>query len=301
MGPHRATQSPEVSSYAVLPEQMRQGLGPILESFARTASASLSGYLRSSVALRFGDMEQLSYGEYLTRTTGEHCSASVLIKPTETQPSESKLCVQVSLASTFRLVEVLMGGKPDRAASLTRRLTAIEKHVLKIPFQRIVAELDRAFSDAAGIRMDFLRLEPEAALAHLMGPADPVVLCRFEFTVAGSSGELLLQLPGGIGKDVVAALQRPEEKTPEAATVPRKSMLDLLLPAAVSFEASLDGISLRMSDLLQLREGHVILFDHPMDRNAVCTLNGDRGFTGQIVSTGKKRAFLIEDREAAAS
>jgi len=38
----------------------------------------------------------------------------------------------------------------------------------------------------------------------------------------------------------------------------------------------------------------VIKFDHPTERNLQSTLNGVAGFPGQVVSTGRKRAFLIQ-------
>ena len=57
----------------------------------------------------------------------------------------------------------------------------------------------------------------------------------------------------------------------------------------------LDGSEMRLGDLLQLREGQIVRLDHPVERMAVCTLNGVSSFNGQIVSTGQRRAFQVED------
>jgi flagellar motor switch protein FliM len=52
---------------------------------------------------------------------------------------------------------------------------------------------------------------------------------------------------------------------------------------------------MQLRDLLQLREGQIVKLDHPVERKAVCTLNGKAGFNGQIVSTGARRAFMVEE------
>jgi flagellar motor switch protein FliM len=51
----------------------------------------------------------------------------------------------------------------------------------------------------------------------------------------------------------------------------------------------------RLGDLLRLREGQIVRLEHPVERSAVCTLNGLSSFSGQIVSTGERRAFQVED------
>jgi flagellar motor switch/type III secretory pathway protein FliN len=53
---------------------------------------------------------------------------------------------------------------------------------------------------------------------------------------------------------------------------------------------------MRLGELLHLREGQIVKLDHPVEGKVVCTLNGSAGFSGQIVSTGSRRAFLVEDR-----
>ena len=49
-----------------------------------------------------------------------------------------------------------------------------------------------------------------------------------------------------------------------------------------------------MRDLLKLRVGNLLTFDYPVERPIELTVNGAHKFTGQVVSTGKKRACLVE-------
>ena len=71
--------------------------------------------------------------------------------------------------------------------------------------------------------------------------------------------------------------------------------MQLMLPAKVNVDVWLDGSQMRLRDLLQLREGQIVKLDHPVERRAVCTLNGKQSFNGQIVSTGARRAFMVEE------
>jgi flagellar motor switch protein FliM len=71
--------------------------------------------------------------------------------------------------------------------------------------------------------------------------------------------------------------------------------LELLLGSQVAVQVWLDGSEARLGDLLHLHEGQIVRLDHPIERRAVCTLNGLSGFSGQIVSTGQRRAFQVED------
>ena len=57
---------------------------------------------------------------------------------------------------------------------------------------------------------------------------------------------------------------------------------------------SLVGPTLAVRYLLELRVGTLLTFDFPVDRPIELTVNGAHKFTGQVVSTGKKRACLVE-------
>jgi flagellar motor switch protein FliM len=69
----------------------------------------------------------------------------------------------------------------------------------------------------------------------------------------------------------------------------------LLLGGQVAVQIWLDGSEMRLGDLLRLQEGQIVRLDHPVERMALCTLNGVSSFNGQIVSTGRRRAFQVED------
>jgi len=50
-----------------------------------------------------------------------------------------------------------------------------------------------------------------------------------------------------------------------------------------------------VQDLLGLEEGQLLTFDHPVGRPVDMEVNGGRKFSGRVVTTGKKRAFQVEE------
>jgi flagellar motor switch protein FliM len=72
--------------------------------------------------------------------------------------------------------------------------------------------------------------------------------------------------------------------------------LKLLNRATFEVEAYLCASPLRVSDLLQVEVGDVLAFDVPVDRPVGLLLNRQGKFRGQVITSGNKRALLVEGR-----
>jgi flagellar motor switch protein FliM len=53
--------------------------------------------------------------------------------------------------------------------------------------------------------------------------------------------------------------------------------------------------TMRVEDLMDLKEDDVLTFDYPVERPVDLSVNGKVKFRGGIVSAGRKRAFEIEE------
>jgi flagellar motor switch protein FliM len=71
-------------------------------------------------------------------------------------------------------------------------------------------------------------------------------------------------------------------------------VLRLLRDASLTVEARMEGPTVTVRNLLDLREGHILMFDYPVDRAVELIVNDSRQFTGNMVSTGAKRACVVE-------
>ena len=132
----------------------------------------------------------------------------------------------------------------------------------------------------------------EARLIH--APHEPMVTMSFDIKLEEGGGQMNLAVPTEIltmqGEDDAQSAPRKVE----ASEAEQARIVDLLREAKFTLEANLAGPMLRVRDLLELKEGNVLTFDHPIEQPLDGLLNGKRKFAGQIVSTGKKKAFQIE-------
>jgi len=71
--------------------------------------------------------------------------------------------------------------------------------------------------------------------------------------------------------------------------------LRLIRPSRMLLDGRLEGPTLRVEDLMDLKEEDVLSFDYPVNRELNLCINGKLKFRGRVVSTGRKRAFEIDE------
>jgi flagellar motor switch protein FliM len=177
---------------------------------------------------------------------------------------------------------------------MDRKPTEIELQVVGLLYRMILADAYRCWATLMKTPLETVTLEFEPAPSRILPPTDPVFAARFELTLGEQVGQLTLLAP----PDLFATVVDEEEPAPSEKVEPSVSVeatLELLLGGEVAVQVWLDGSDMRLGDLLRLREGQIVRLDHPVERAAICTLNSVAGFNGQIVSTGRRRAFQVEE------
>ena len=122
-----------------------------------------------------------------------------------------------------------------------------------------------------------------------------MVAVSFEIKLEETTGRMNLAVPTEIltmQSDEGDAQSAPRKT--EATEAEQARMLELLSESKLTLEAQLEGPTLRVRELLDLKAGDVLTFDHPIEQPLTGFLNGKRKFTGHILSTGKRKAFRVE-------
>ncbi len=283
-----ASQQMLYETHRQTPAASRTLLNSLHEVFARDLRMQLSAYLRTNVNVRPATVDECTYAEFLARQ-GMHSCTGVLTL----QPMGWPVLLELEAALVFPLLELMLGAKPAARPTPDRGATDIEKQLIAILMRTIGSELERAWNAAAQISLQFRGIEAQSQLSRILAPTDNVLLATFDLTGAERNGTLTVVSPARALDSLLETAARggaPDSDVPEEANISR-AMLD----ADVQLDVWLTGVTLALRDLVQLREGHVIKSDHPTDQRVSCTLNGEAGFTGQVVSTGHKRALLIEE------
>jgi len=274
-------------SHTSVPEAFRQTLAAVYETFARELTTQLSAYLRATVTVKYAGLEEYTFAQFLGARKPCSCAASI-----KASPVDSNLILDLEPSVLFTLVELMLGGKAAARVSRDRPPTEIEKQVLALAMKSMAAQLERTLGTVAEISLRFGGIEADAQLGRLLAPSDAVIAARFEVSVGEQTGSLTVVIPLQAAE---ALLGGAEPDPAEGAEIPESVRVSqTLMDASVRFDVWLEGVSLHLRDLVQLREGYVIKFDYPTERNLQSSLNGVAGFAGQVVSTGRKRAFLIQ-------
>jgi flagellar motor switch protein FliM len=209
------------------------------------------------------------------------------------RPYEGNAVLELNPSLVFPIIEILLGGNGKPGTAANREITEIEQNVLDGLFRIILQALAEAWKDVLPVTLTLDSVGKEARLIH--APHEPVVAVSIDIKLEEGGGRLNLAIPTeivtmqGEGADAQSTPRKVE-----ASEAEQGRMLELLRDAKVTVEAHLDGPMLRVRELLELKEGDVLTFDHPIGEPVGGFVNGKRKFAAQIVSTGKKKAFQIE-------
>ena len=263
------------------------------ELLARELALSLSAFLRSTVAVVHTSGEELIFGD-LQNAEGPASSAAALVRP-----GDHQLVLSLQHSVLFPLIGIALGAKPGSFAAPDRKPTDIELQVVNIVFRLILSEAYRAWEPLVKAQLETVALEIERTASKAFETTDAVFVARFDLTVGDHVGRLSLAVSPDLFAKVLGAEEPIRREKPASNDSTVESAMQLLLPAKVALHVWLDGSQMQLQELLQLREGEIVTLDHPVERKATCTLNGKTGFSGQIVSTGSRRAFLVEENSPA--
>jgi flagellar motor switch protein FliM len=257
------------------------------QKFLHRIVSSLSAYLRSGVTAQFLGVDHLPYSEFLRSLPSPTCVVSMGMRP-----HEGNAVLELNPSLIFPIIEILLGGNGKEAPAANREITEIEQNVLDGVFRIILQALAEAWKDVLPVTLTLDSVGKEARLLH--APHEPMVAMSFEIRLEDSAGRMNLAVPTEIltmqSEDDAQSAPRKTEAT-EAEQV---RMLELLSESKLTLEAQLEGPTLRVRELLDLKVGDVLTFDHPIEQPMTGFVNGKRKFTGHIVSTGKRKAFRLE-------
>jgi flagellar motor switch protein FliM len=273
-----------------IPKSQVRAIHLLHDTFVRNLVSSLSAYLRSYLTVNLVSVEQLSYAEFLDGLPSPTCIVSLGLSP-----YDGNGVLELNPSLVFPILEMLLGGTGKGSASIQRDITEIEQKLLDGLFRIILHDLREAWKGVTAVDFTIESMETEPQLLHLLAPNEAVVSIGVEVRIGESVGMMNIAMPSIVIKmmrqkfDQQWSVRKTHTNTGEHARV-----LRMLRESALTLEARLEGPTVSMEALLGLSEGHLLTFDYPVDRPVELLVNGTRKFTAQMVSTGRKRACLVE-------
>jgi flagellar motor switch protein FliM len=259
------------------------------DSFARTLASSLSAYLRAYVVVNLVSVEQLSFAEFSQCLPSPTCLVSLGLKP-----YEGNAVLEISSALVFPILEMLLGGSGKTSSNMRREVTEIEQVVLDGLYRIILHDLRQAWQGITPIDFTIEARETEPQLLQVMAPNEAVVAIGLEVRMAENSGMINIGMPSIIIKMLRQKFEQQWSVRRAQSTDEEQSrVLRLLKQGQLRLDARLEGPVVLAEDLGRLEAGDVVRFDFPVERPVCLLVNGKRKYSGYLVTTGQKRAFVV--------
>jgi len=261
------------------------------ENFARSLASSLSAYLRAYVAVNLVSVEQLSFMEFTQCLPSPSCLVSLAMKP-----YEGSALLELNPGLVFPIVEMLLGGGAKTPLKITREITEIEQSVLDGLFRITLHDLKTAWHAVTPLEFVITAHETEPQLLRILAPNEAVVAVSMEVRIGENAGMMNIGIPSIVVKmlrhkfDQQWSVRKSESTEAEQARIMR-----LIRPAKFLLDARLRGPTMRVEDLMDLKEDDVLTFDYPVGRVLDLSINGKLKYLGNAVTAGRKRAFEIEE------
>ncbi len=261
------------------------------ENFARSLASSLSAYLRAYVAVNLVSVEQLSFTEFTQCLPSPSCLVSLGLRP-----YEGKALLELNPGLVFPIIEMLLGGGSRSALKINREITEIEQSVLDGMFRITLQDLKAAWHPVTPLEFTIEAQETEPQVLRILAPNEAVVAVSLEVRIGENLGMMNIGIPSIVVKmlrnrfDQQWSIRKSESTEKEQARV-----LSLAGQAQMLLDGRLDGPTLRVEDLMNIKDDDVLTFDYPVGRLVHLTVNGKLKYRGRVVTTGGKRAFEIEE------
>lgn len=273
-----------------IPKSQVRAIHLLHDNFVRNLVSSLSAYLRSYLTVNLVSVEQLSYGEFLDGLPSPTCIVSLGLSP-----YDGNGILELNPTLVFPILEMLLGGSGKSTVSIQRDITEIEQKLLDGLFRIILQDLREAWKAVTAVDFTIEAMETDPQSLHLLAPNEAVVSIGIEVRIGDTVGMMNIAMPSIVIKMMRQKFdQQWSVRKTRASEAEQSRILRVLREGSAALEVRMEGPTITVRDLLDLREGHLLTFDYPVERPVELLVNGAHKFTGQVVSTGKKRACLLE-------
>ena len=273
-----------------IPKSQVRAIHLLHDTFVRNLVSSLSAYLRSYLTVNLVSVEQLSYAEFLDGLPSPTCMISLGLAP-----YDGNGVMELNPSLVFPILEMLLGGNGKSSTAIQRDVTEIEQKLLDGLFRIILNDLREAWKGVTMVEFTIEAMETEPQLLHIMAPNEAVVSIGIEIRIGETVGMMNIAMPSIVIKMMRQKFdQQWSVRKTHASVSEQVRILRFLREGTLTAEARLEGPTLSIRDLLDLKEGHLLTFDFPVERPIELLINGVHKFSAQVVSTGRKRACQID-------
>jgi flagellar motor switch protein FliM len=273
-------------------EQIR-ALHILHEDFAKLATASLSGMLRTMVDLELEAVEQISFSEYQLAIASPTCAFVFNMEPLK---GGAVLELNTHVASV--MIHRLLGGNGFDVPA-TRDFTEIERAVVERVGLRAMVDLQQAWQHVGAFVFRILQLETNPQFIQVTSPNEVILVATFRIKIGPVAGGLSVGYPYLLLESLMSRLgaQRWMSTTQSAASPESQAfMIRELSQSPLTLRAFLGTTRLTVRELLELRVGQLLPLETKPDDPVRVEINDVPTFVGRPGTHRKHLAVEILGR-----
>ncbi len=270
-------------------DQLRT-LQMIFETFTRLCSTNLATYLRVPVHIEPISLEQIPFEDYL-RSLRQ--SAFIIFSA---PPLSGEAVLEMEYSLVFTLLDRLLGG-PGRPVERTA-FTEIERPLVLALGERMLLAFKSAWESILQIDPRIEGMETSAQFVQVAPPSDIVIAMLMEARVGERRDAMSLCAPHMVIKPITPRLSSQNWAASSGRrTTPliRQALTQHLRHSRLNCVALLGRTTIRLRDLIRLKEGDLIVLDTPVSGAIDLLVEGRRKFRGKPAVRNRKLVLSITE------
>jgi flagellar motor switch protein FliM len=260
------------------------------ETFARQLSTVLATTLRAGASCSFGNVEQLTYDEYVRSLPNP--SYMVILS---LNPLPGAALMQFPLPITFAAIDRLLGGNAE-SASPKRPLTEIEQNLMRSVVDRAMRELEYAYETLVRVESEIVQQEFNPQFAQIAAPSDMVLVVSFELRIGDKNGVATICVPFSTMAPVLESLASQslfQDQRGEDPEIWQQKLEVALSNVPVEARVRFNSVALTSSEIVALAVGDVVPLNHGIDEPVTVMIDNVHCYDAVTGRRGKHLAALI--------
>ena len=270
-------------------EQLRT-LEIIYDSYCRSLTSFLSGYLRTPVTVEVISAEQVTYNEFSNALTNP-CILSIV----ELAPLKGSIILELSANIGYAIIDRILGG-PGTGIKRMRDFSEIEQILLERVVHHTLGPLPEAWVNVEAIRPRLERIETNSQFAQIVSPTDTTALITMAIRVGAVEGLMNFCVPISVIEPILEKLYTrywfasavSDDETEYAEDLENK-----IETANIDASAVIGRTRIMVSDFVSLAVGDIIPLDSYIDADLEIYVGPLRKFLAKPGISRGKNAIQI--------
>jgi len=278
-------------------DRIIRGRMPVLEivndRFARLCTNALSNSVRKRVEINPISIDMTKFGDFM-RSLPVPTSINIF----KMEPLRGNAIIVVDSRLVFALVENFFGGSGSQPKIEGREFTRIEQAIVDRVIKIALDNMEESWRPVHDVNLELVRSEINPQFAAIVPPSDVVVVITFEVELENAIGSLVVCLPYATIEPIRSKLHasfQTERLEIDHAWVSR--LKERLQETPVELVVRFGNTKISGRQLMNLKEGDVLLLDTDTDDLMVAEIEGVRKFHGICGTVKGSQAFQIIEEE----